>query len=58
MIIGYVFKCSGCGPMRVKGDSYEECYEKFKKYWSADYDVDTSVLTSVQSIEVEDFDIL
>lgn len=44
--------------MRVKGDSYDECYEKFKNYWYNDLDVDTSSLTSVKSIEVEDFNIL
>lgn len=44
--------------MRVKGDSYEECYQKFKEYWSNDYDVDTSQMQEVNSIIVEDFDIL
>lgn len=57
MIIGYNFQCKGLKePMSVKGRSYEECYEKFREYWSADYDVDTDRLTSVNSIEFN-FDI-
>ena len=41
----------------VKGDSYDECISKFRKYWSNDYDVDTHQIVSVNSIEVN-FDII
>lgn len=52
MIIGYSFQCQGLKePMHVRGNSYDECYYKFREYWSSDYDVETDKLTSVNSIE-------
>lgn len=58
MIIGYKFLCKGLKePMSVKGDSYDECISKFRKYWSNDYDVDTHQIVSVNSIDI-DFDII
>lgn len=58
MIIGYSFQCQGLKePMSVRGNSYGECYDKFREYWGADYDVETGELTSVNSIEFN-FDIV
>lgn len=58
VVIGYNIKCVGLKePVAVRGDSYEDCLRKFKEYWECDYDVDTSVLLEVKSIE-QDFDIM
>ena len=58
MIVGYNFLCKGLKePMSVKGNSYDECFLKFREYWDNDYDVDTNEMLSINSINV-DFDIV
>jgi hypothetical protein len=58
MILGYKFLCKGLKePMSVKGDCFDECILKFREYWINDYDVDTSQIVSVNSIDI-DFDVI
>lgn len=58
MIVGYKIQCRGLKePMSIKGDNFDECLSKFRRYWENDYDVDTQELTDVESINIS-FDIV
>jgi len=54
MIVGYKIQCRGLKePTAVKGDSYDECMQKFIDYWSCDYDIHTDEIISVNAIDLK-----
>lgn len=55
MLIGYNIRVKGIREegVNIKGETFEECYNKLKNYYEYDYDVDTSIVLKAEPIEID-----